>query len=150
MGLLGGIGKLLGKVAKAGLSVATRGLSDKVLSVAKTLGAQKKMARARTLANQTMAAKFLPPRVVATESSTVSALERAAAGGATYGAYGRYSPGSSRRTRRARRASKPAREFSIPSKKTKGKRQFSAKQLAAQQRFAEMARARAAAKGGTT
>lgn len=38
MGLFGSIGKLLGGVAKAGLSVATRGVSDKVLSALKGMG----------------------------------------------------------------------------------------------------------------
>lgn len=38
MGLFGTLLKGIGKVAKAGLSVATRGVSDKVIAVAKSLG----------------------------------------------------------------------------------------------------------------
>lgn len=38
MGLFGFVGKALGKVAKAGLSVATKGLSDKVFSALKGSG----------------------------------------------------------------------------------------------------------------
>jgi len=38
MGLIGSLLKGVGKIAKAGLSVATRGVSDKVLTVVKALG----------------------------------------------------------------------------------------------------------------
>jgi hypothetical protein len=43
MGLFGSIFKVVGKVAKAGLSVATKGISDKVFSVLKGRGAQKQV-----------------------------------------------------------------------------------------------------------
>lgn len=44
MGFFSFVGKALGKVAKAGLSVVTHGVSDKVLSAAKSLGTAKQMA----------------------------------------------------------------------------------------------------------
>lgn len=46
MGLFGSIGKLLGGVAKAGLSVATRGVSDKVLKALKGMGKKRSTVQA--------------------------------------------------------------------------------------------------------
>lgn len=43
MGLFGSIFKVVGKVAKAGLSVATKGISDKVFSVLKGRGGAKQV-----------------------------------------------------------------------------------------------------------
>lgn len=64
MGLLGFVGKALGKVAKAGLSVATKGLSDKVFSALKGKGAKPaatKPTTTPTLQNQALMAKLGAP-----------------------------------------------------------------------------------------
>lgn len=79
MGLFSGLKKLVGKVAKAGLSVVTRGASDKVIGVAKGLFAGKpKQARATmparaTAKEQALIAKLTPPkpRVSITEGRMV-------------------------------------------------------------------------------
>lgn len=59
MGLFSFVGKALGKVAKAGLSVATKGVSDKVFSALKQVGQAKqakKAAAANLITNQRYAA----------------------------------------------------------------------------------------------
>lgn len=43
MGLFGGLFKVVGKVAKAGLSVATKGISDKVFAVLKSRGSARQV-----------------------------------------------------------------------------------------------------------
>lgn len=66
MGLFGFIGKVAGKVAKAGLSVATKGLSDKVFSALKGKGAKPaatKQTAAPTIQNQALMAKLGAPVV---------------------------------------------------------------------------------------
>jgi hypothetical protein len=55
MGLFGSIFKVVGKVAKAGLSVATKGVSDKVFSVLKGRGAQKQVASTPDVTAQQLA-----------------------------------------------------------------------------------------------
>jgi len=55
MGLFGGILKGIGKVAKLGLSVATKGISDKVFSVLKGRGAQKQVASTPDVTAQQLA-----------------------------------------------------------------------------------------------
>lgn len=54
------LGKLAGKIAKAGLSVATRGVSDKVLNALKAVGAQKKANATLTRAAEAMALRHAP------------------------------------------------------------------------------------------
>lgn len=68
MGLFGFVKKVAGKVLKTGLSVATRGVSDKVLSAFKAMNQQKRAARIQTLADKTLALKFTP-RVKNTEQT---------------------------------------------------------------------------------
>jgi hypothetical protein len=94
MGLFGklfkGAGKLLGGVARAGLSVATHGASDKVLGVLKGLGRSKASGSPRreqlTMQQQALLNKVaepLAPRV------KITALQQAAeAGNEQYGSYG--------------------------------------------------------------
>ena len=72
MGLFG----FIGKVAKAGLSVATHGASDKVLGAIKSINAQKKANAIRTTAAQAMAARYQPQVRITTQSSR-SVLEDA-------------------------------------------------------------------------
>lgn len=52
MGLFGGLFKVVGKVAKAGLSIATKGVSDKVFQVLKGRGAQKQVANTPDVTEQ--------------------------------------------------------------------------------------------------
>ena len=52
MGLFGSIFKVVGKVAKAGLSVATKGISDKVFQVLKGRGAAKQVQNTPDVTNQ--------------------------------------------------------------------------------------------------
>lgn len=80
MGLFG----FIGKIAKAGLSVATRGASDVVLKQLKAIGASKKGNARQTTAAQAMAARALPS-VKITTHSVRSALEGAAAGNGSPG-----------------------------------------------------------------
>lgn len=66
MGLFGFVGKALGKVAKAGLSVATKGLSDKVFSALKGKGNKPtatKPTATPTMQNQALMAKLGAPVV---------------------------------------------------------------------------------------
>lgn len=91
MGLFGFIGKAVGKVAKAGLSVATRGVSDKVLAVLKSSTQGKKLKVGMTRADQLLAAKY-SPSVRTTESGSHTLLKSAAAGGHKFGTYSQKDP----------------------------------------------------------
>lgn len=99
MGLFGFVGKAIGKAAKfvgktggklalfgakTALSVASRGLSDKVLSVAKSLGT--KSHQAVTTKSLKLAANFLPVGKT-TLRNAAATMEAATAGGGTYGTY---------------------------------------------------------------
>jgi len=55
MGLFGSIFKVVGKVAKAGLSVATKGISDKVFAVLKGRGAAKQVQNTPDVTSQQQA-----------------------------------------------------------------------------------------------
>jgi len=85
MGLFGGILKVVGKVAKAGLSVATRGVSDKVLAVLKSKGAAKQVAASPDLTAQQMALveklKPLSPKTKNTEQVLRDVSQRVLYGG---------------------------------------------------------------------
>jgi len=84
MGLFGFVKKIGGKILKAGLSVATRGVSDKVLAGLKGLNLQKKKKALLTRSAEAMALKHLPT----TKSTTVYArdlLERASRGAGSAG-----------------------------------------------------------------
>lgn len=71
MSFFGSIGKFLGGVAKAGLSVVTHGVSDQILGALKSRGEAKKAADAPMLnaQQQALANKIAPlaPRVISTE-----------------------------------------------------------------------------------
>jgi hypothetical protein len=72
MGLFGFIKKGIGKVAKAGLSVVTKGLSDKAFKVLKDVG-QAKQAQKQAAANQVTLQTYarqakLTPRVAMTQT----------------------------------------------------------------------------------
>lgn len=70
------VGKALGKVAKAGLSVATAGVSDKVISVAKTIGLSLKKAKKQAPQSQTAIIEKIgqvSPKVRVTEVQDVMA-----------------------------------------------------------------------------
>jgi hypothetical protein len=84
MGLFGGIKKLLTKAARTGLSVATGGLSDKVIGVVNTVKGAKRASRISTLADQAIAARYLP-EAKTTESNTTAVLDRAWTNNNTYG-----------------------------------------------------------------
>lgn len=81
MGLLGTLLKGIGKVAKAGLSVATHGVSDKVLGVLKSTQAAKPTVAKPFLTTQKAAAimklKQMTPQV---KTTTVYASARSGAG----------------------------------------------------------------------
>lgn len=84
MGLFGFVKKVGGKILKAGLSVATRGVSDKVLAGLKGLNIQKKKKAMLTRSAEAMALKHLPT----TKSTTTYArdlLERASRGAGSAG-----------------------------------------------------------------
>jgi len=77
MGLFSFVGKALGKVAKAGLSVATKGLSDKVFSALKGKGQKpgpSKPAAYASMQNQALLAKIGAPvpKLSRTESGYVA------------------------------------------------------------------------------
>jgi len=76
MSLFGGLFKAVGKVAKAGLSVATHGVSDKVLSVLKRRGSDKQVIHSPDLTTQQEALvnklKPLHPKTVRTEQVLAS------------------------------------------------------------------------------
>ncbi len=91
MGLLGTLFKVAKKVGKAGLSVATKGASDKVFAVLKGVGAQrqaKKRSKYLTNAMTAQIAKVAPANVRITDRVARSVLEDVAEGG-TYGSKAR-------------------------------------------------------------
>lgn len=73
MSLFGGIFKAVTKVARAGLSVATHGASEKILSVVKKLGAAKQIANTPDLTAQQQALvnKLGPPLSPTTKRTEV-------------------------------------------------------------------------------
>jgi len=107
MGLFGGILKVVGKVAKAGLSVATRGVSDKVLAVLKSKGAAKQVAASPDLTAQQMALveklKPLSPKTKNTEQVLRDVSQRVLYGGG--------GGGSSTRKRMPKGYRKPKRSY---------------------------------------
>lgn len=121
MGFFSFVGKALGKVAKAGLSVVTHGVSDKVLSVAKGLGTQKATStRAQggltTLKDQTAVMKVTQGTKKNIPASTASAVAKKATAID-------YQAKVIKSTTR-RKASKPLKKAKLPAAvaKTKGKR----------------------------
>lgn len=82
MGLFGSLKKIAGKVLKSGLSVATRGVSDKALSIFKSLG-RKTTAMPKQLTQQQEAQL----NKIAPRANVSTVYENARAGGGQYGAY---------------------------------------------------------------
>lgn len=118
MGLFKALGKVLGGVAKAGLSVATRGVSDKVLAALKSRGAKRStvaMKPAEMTEQQVALANKMGqavPKVRVTE-----VIQEARAGGALAGNY--KSKSAYKRKRRSTGASRMA-AMTPPRTKRKG------------------------------
>lgn len=115
MGLFGFVKKIGGKILKTGLSVATRGVSDKVLAGIKALNMQKKKKAMQTRGMEAIALRHAPT----TKTTTTYArrvLDEATRGGGSAGDTrtrtdidGSTLPGSRESVRRprARRRAKP-------------------------------------------
>jgi len=116
VGLFKFVGKALGTVAKMGLSVATKGLSDKVFSALKSSGQAKqaaKMIAAQQVTNQRLAqAVKIEPRV-APEATIARAVK-------TKGAILKGFPGGSDAPKRRRRKKKAAGTTAKRAKATTG------------------------------
>jgi len=95
VGLFGTLLKVAGKVAKTGLSVATRGASDKVLSVVKSagIGGGKQLPNKKlTQSQQALVAKYIPEKATPRLSSVLNGFNPLTPGGPA-------SPGTRKRRR---------------------------------------------------
>lgn len=121
------LGKLAGKIAKAGLSVATRGVSDKVLNALKGIAAQKKANATLTRAAEAMALRHAPETKSTTSYARDSLITATRAAG-TMGNYkdrtdidsGNALPGGRSRSVRAPRGARKARSVRRAATKRRG------------------------------
>lgn len=119
MGLFSALKKIGGKVLKAGLSVATRGVSDKVLGALKGFGKKPATISAKPpLYTEQQEALLVKMGQAAPKVRSTTVYENVRAGNATLGSY--KSKSGYKRKRRA-----PAMDYEAPAKRKKASRSTS-------------------------